>query len=304
VDIQPDGKIVVSGYANDGSSNLIALARYNPDGTLDETFGVVTNSPPDAVDDSATTDIDTPATIDVLANDSDPEDDPLDVIAVTQGSNGSVVINPDDTVTYMPTTPGFLGTDTFTYTISDGNGGEDTATVTLTVRDPSAGQTYASTDTPLGIADPHPKKGERPTTSTIDITSSDLIGSLLLDVAITHGAEAGLTVTLASPTYPGDPQLLSYDSGTDTWSLVAPNSFDGQPLGGTWTLLVTDTVKDGIAGTLERWSMTVTPQTVGASAPSELLAADLFFFDLGGNSEEEGDAILQPEALELPLYGL
>ena len=37
--LQPDGKIVLAGYANNGSSNDdFALLRYNPDGTLDNTF--------------------------------------------------------------------------------------------------------------------------------------------------------------------------------------------------------------------------------------------------------------------------
>ncbi|MCY4440164.1 MAG: Ig-like domain-containing protein, partial [Deltaproteobacteria bacterium] len=36
--IQPDGKIVAAGFANDGSDNDFALARYNTDGTLDTTF--------------------------------------------------------------------------------------------------------------------------------------------------------------------------------------------------------------------------------------------------------------------------
>ena len=38
--IQPDGKIIVVGYANDGVSNTkIALLRYNADGSLDSSFG-------------------------------------------------------------------------------------------------------------------------------------------------------------------------------------------------------------------------------------------------------------------------
>ena len=39
VAIQADGKIVVAGNANNGTSNEIAVARYNTDGTLDGTFG-------------------------------------------------------------------------------------------------------------------------------------------------------------------------------------------------------------------------------------------------------------------------
>ena len=100
---------------------------------IDEAPGAA-NEPPVAEDDSATTDEDTPVTINVLANDSDAdEDDDLTVSEVTQGANGSVAINEDETtVTYTPD-PGFSGTDTFTYTASDGKGGTDTATVTVTV---------------------------------------------------------------------------------------------------------------------------------------------------------------------------
>ena len=53
---------------------------------------------------------------------------------------------------------------------------------------------------------------------------------------------------------------------TDTWSLANPNAFDGEALDGTWTLTVTDHVKDSILGTLQSWSMTVTPQPSGAMA--------------------------------------
>jgi len=37
--IQPDGKIVVSGHTYDGTRMVIALVRYNEDGSLDTTFG-------------------------------------------------------------------------------------------------------------------------------------------------------------------------------------------------------------------------------------------------------------------------
>jgi hypothetical protein len=90
------------------------------------------NHPPVAVDDSATTPQDTPVTINVLSNDSDPDaGNTLTVNSVTQGHNGTVTNNGND-VTYTPN-PGFAGTDSFDYTISDGNGGTDTATVTVTV---------------------------------------------------------------------------------------------------------------------------------------------------------------------------
>uniref|UniRef100_UPI0014216010 Ig-like domain-containing protein n=1 Tax=Thalassoroseus pseudoceratinae TaxID=2713176 RepID=UPI0014216010 len=88
------------------------------------------NDAPIAVDDDATTDEDTPVVINVLANDSDVEGDTLTVSAVTPGTNGTVTINPDGTLTYTPAA-NFAGSDTFTYTINDGNGGSDTATVNV-----------------------------------------------------------------------------------------------------------------------------------------------------------------------------
>ncbi|NOX56951.1 MAG: hypothetical protein GXP27_21425 [Planctomycetes bacterium] len=90
------------------------------------------NELPDAIDDAAATDEDTPVDIDVLSNDTDPDGDPLTVTAVTQPANGQTAINADGTVRYTPDA-GFTGQDTFQYTVSDDNGGEDTATVTVTV---------------------------------------------------------------------------------------------------------------------------------------------------------------------------
>jgi hypothetical protein len=71
-------------------------------------------------------------TIPVLANDSDPNGDPLTVTAVTQGTFGGVVINAGTTVTYTPSA-GFAGTDTFQYTVSDGRGLSAQGLVTVVV---------------------------------------------------------------------------------------------------------------------------------------------------------------------------
>jgi hypothetical protein len=84
---------------------------------------------PDAVDDTLTlTDLN-PKIISVLANDTDANNDPLTITAVTQGTAGTVAIT-GTTVTYTPSDD-FSAVDSFTYTISDGRGGSDTATVTL-----------------------------------------------------------------------------------------------------------------------------------------------------------------------------
>ena len=87
---------------------------------------------PDAVDDAPTINEDSGANIiSVLVNDTDADNDALTVSAVTQGTHGSVTNN-STSVSYTPNA-NFFGTDTFTYTISDGHGGFDTANVNVTV---------------------------------------------------------------------------------------------------------------------------------------------------------------------------
>ncbi|WP_295641014.1 Ig-like domain-containing protein, partial [uncultured Methylibium sp.] len=69
--------------------------------------------------------------ITVLTNDTDADGDPLTVVSASS-PNGSVTINPDDTLVFTPT-PGYSGPATITYTISDGQGGSSTASVHLAV---------------------------------------------------------------------------------------------------------------------------------------------------------------------------
>ena len=91
------------------------------------------NNAPVALDDSTSTLQEQAVIIDVLDNDSDSDNDNLIVDSVTQGTNGSVTIAGDSlSVTYTPNAS-FTGADSFTYTVSDGNGGTDTATVSVTV---------------------------------------------------------------------------------------------------------------------------------------------------------------------------
>ena len=90
------------------------------------------NSPPIATDDFASTEPNVAITIDVLKNDEDPDGDTLTLDWVFNVPNGSVAINPDQTLTYTPDSD-FVGTDTFIYRVSDRIAGNDDATVTVTV---------------------------------------------------------------------------------------------------------------------------------------------------------------------------
>jgi VCBS repeat-containing protein len=127
-------------YLQAGSSTTDSFTYTVSDGYGGSDTATVTvtvngvNDPPVAVNDDAITKKDTSVIIDVLSNDSDPDlDDILTVDSVTQGTNGSVSHN-GSYVTYTPSAS-FNGTDSFSYTVTDGNGGTDTAAVSVTVVD-------------------------------------------------------------------------------------------------------------------------------------------------------------------------
>jgi hypothetical protein len=107
------------------------------------------NFMPVAEDDTAVTNEHTPVVIDVVDNDYDPDDDALAVDSVTQGTNGDVEIIDDQHVGYSPD-QGFNGIDSFTYTVSDGRGGTDTANVRVTVYETSAQIEVTLFDAPPG----------------------------------------------------------------------------------------------------------------------------------------------------------
>ena len=87
---------------------------------------------PVATDDSVTTNMNTPVTIAVLANDSDADGQPLHVTDWTSPSHGSVVRLDDNRFTYTPA-PSYYGPDSFRYFIADTRGGTAMATVRITV---------------------------------------------------------------------------------------------------------------------------------------------------------------------------
>ncbi|MCC5841704.1 MAG: cadherin-like domain-containing protein [Opitutales bacterium] len=110
--------------------NTVQLVEFTATGIV----GTGENTAPTAVDDTAETISGGTVLIPVLANDSDPDGDPLSIESVTTPTVGSAVIQ-GSLIAY--TAPGgFTGEATFSYTISDGRGGEASATVTVTVSEP------------------------------------------------------------------------------------------------------------------------------------------------------------------------
>ncbi len=112
--------------------------------------------PPAANDDAYATDEDTPlrvpAKIGVLANDTDPNGDPLAVTDRTDPAHGTLTLDPEGSFVYTPSAD-YSGLDAFTYAVSDGRGGSARARVTLTVRPVQDPPTAALTaDRTLGTA--------------------------------------------------------------------------------------------------------------------------------------------------------
>ncbi|MHC4562230.1 MAG: Ig-like domain-containing protein [Planctomycetota bacterium] len=91
------------------------------------------NDAPVAINDSFATLEDTPLVMTPQDNDTDADASDVPTIgSFTQPANGSVVDNGDGTLTYTPNA-NFHGSDSFEYTLSDGQGGTDTATVNIDV---------------------------------------------------------------------------------------------------------------------------------------------------------------------------
>ena len=179
-------------------------------GAYEEQVACVSNVNPDAVDDNANVAEDSGANaIGVLANDTDANADVLTIVAVTQGSHGSVAITGGGTgVSYTPNA-NYFGGDSFTYTIDDGNGGTDTATVTVTVT--------SVNDVPVAANDNHAMNQD----TTLNVGAPGVLGNdtdvegpkhAVLDVDVANG-----TLVLnadGSFSYEPDPGFAGADSFT------------------------------------------------------------------------------------------
>lgn len=111
---------------------------------------------PVAYDDLVATKADTQVTLDyLLLNDKDADGNTLSVTAVTTPAHGTLTLISGNSYRYTPTA-GYKGRDSFTYTVSDGTGGTDTAVVNLSVN--AAFDAMVARDTILAgvaqIADP------------------------------------------------------------------------------------------------------------------------------------------------------
>ncbi|QDG52672.1 tandem-95 repeat protein [Persicimonas caeni] len=190
--------------------------------TVDITVREV-NDGPTATDDTLTTDEDTPATADVLANDTDPEGDNLSVSITTSPSNGTASVTSAGEISYTPDAD-FNGSDSLAYTLSDGNGG--TAMATLSI------QVTAINDAPVA-ADDTAGTNENQSVNVAVLQNDDDVDGDTLSVTGTTTSAQGVTVTVESD------NSVTYQPPTD---YVGTDSFDYTISDGTATATATVTV--------------------------------------------------------------
>uniref|UniRef100_UPI001E38F7EC tandem-95 repeat protein n=2 Tax=Vibrio harveyi TaxID=669 RepID=UPI001E38F7EC len=159
-----DGKLVFTPAENFNGDATISYTISDGQLTDDATVAVTVNpvnDAPVAVDDTVTTDEDTAVTIDVLANDSDPENDTLTITAASVPAEQGTVAIVDGKLVFTPA-ENFNGDATISYTISDGQLTDD-ATVAVTVNPVN--------DAPVAVNDA--VSTDEDTAVTIDVLAND-----------------------------------------------------------------------------------------------------------------------------------
>ena len=238
---------------------------------------VAVGEPPVATPDSYSVGEDTTLTVaaaGVLANDSDPDSATIVASLVSGTSNGILTLNSDGSFEYVPDAD-FAGTDSFTYSVSDGNGNTDQATATITVNPVN--------DAPTGADDSYVS----PSNTTLSVNAaggllandSDVDGSFL-DVATVNGSlgSVGTAITLGSGA---------------TLVVNADGSFEYTPTGG-FSGVDTFTYAPG-DGSLIGEPVTVTIDVSGGAAPEVATNAGLTL-DEGGTATIGGGALETTDA--------
>ena len=193
---------------------------------------------PVAVDDTATVAEDSEVSVAVLSNDSDADGDTLTIESFTQGTNGSVVISGSNLV-YTPSA-NFNGSDSFTYTINDGTGLTDTATVSVTVT--------AVNDNPVANDDSATTEEDVAVTINLVANDTDIDGDSL-SIESVGTASNGSVVNNGNGTVTYTPNAGFFGSDSFTYVVSDGSATDTATVRVTVTEVTTSEQVIGYAGT-------------------------------------------------------
>ena len=138
-------------FGRDGTATVQSIEFFEfADGTVTLSNLLPSNNDPIALNDTVNAIAGQAVTITIGANDSDADGDNLTTTGVTSPTKGTVRYTDNfssaDTVRYTPFSTA-TGTDSFTYQVSDGKGGTDTARVTVTISKPDLAGNTSTTGT-------------------------------------------------------------------------------------------------------------------------------------------------------------
>ncbi|MBM1174715.1 Ig-like domain-containing protein [Microvirga arabica] len=179
--------VTVNYNVTDGRATTAATASWTVTGT---------NDAPNAVSDAASTNEDTAITINAKSNDSDIDGDALTITslsgatstmgaAISINADGNIVYNPAGSATLQSMNNGQSKTDTFSYTVSDGQGGSATSTVSVLVSGSNDGPTAA----------PDTASTDEDTSININVLSNDSAGSTITGIVAPNGTISPFTTS-------------------------------------------------------------------------------------------------------------
>jgi large repetitive protein len=171
--------------------------------TISDTFGNLgegmitvvvtgTNDIPVALPDEGTTSEDSSVILDVLANDTDADGDPLLVVSFVQPEHGTVVVNAEGALVYTPE-PDYSGDDAFSYVVGDGQAEGAPVTVTLVVT--------AENDAPVFAGDAITGPTSPFVLAVVPYEASYQAATDVDDTVLTHTWELALDASFLSVVY-------------------------------------------------------------------------------------------------------
>lgn len=228
----------VAQTANGPGTDTFVYSLKDPAGASDTAVVAVTitNVAPNAVNDALSAQTQTLITFDPRSNDSDPGPDALYITGITQPAHGTAGFTP--TSLFYISANGYTGTDSFTYTLSDPDGGADTATVSVTVS--AANHPPVANDDGLTVA----VSGSR----TIDPRTNDTDpnGNPLTITGKTDGAHGTVTFSGSSVTY----TPASGYAGSDGFTYTVSDGAGGTDTANVLVSVVANTAPDAVNDSL------------------------------------------------------